>query len=99
MEELLKALGPWPTLQGLALGLVIAAIAGWAIRRGMQDSRRRDEPDIEEEIRQREAYGHLKDLAEGISELIDLSRKLNENIVAHHAALNRILDTRWNRHQ
>ncbi|MBR0855680.1 hypothetical protein [Bradyrhizobium liaoningense] len=44
MEELLKALGPWPMVQGIVIGLLVAAAGFWAIRRGMQDSARaRDE--------------------------------------------------------
>ncbi|BAL76019.1 hypothetical protein [Bradyrhizobium cosmicum] len=40
MEELLKALGPWPVAQGVVIGLIVAAAGFWAIRRGLQDSHR-----------------------------------------------------------
>ncbi|MCK1503140.1 MULTISPECIES: hypothetical protein [unclassified Bradyrhizobium] len=40
MEELLKALGPWPVAQGIVIGLLVAAAGFWAIRRGLQDNQR-----------------------------------------------------------
>ncbi|WP_448031561.1 hypothetical protein [Bradyrhizobium liaoningense] len=47
MEELLKALGPWPVAQGMVIGLLVAAAGFWAIRRGLQDNQRtRDDDEV-----------------------------------------------------
>ena len=47
MEELLKALGPWPVAQGIVIGLLVAAAGFWAIRRGLQDNQRPRDDDRE----------------------------------------------------
>lgn len=47
MEELLKALGPWPMAQGIVIGLLVAAAGFWAIRRGLQDNQRSRDDDNE----------------------------------------------------
>jgi hypothetical protein len=47
MDELLKALGPWPVAQGIVIGLLVAAAGFWAIRKGLQDNQRPRDDDGE----------------------------------------------------
>ena len=92
MEEALKLLGPWPLLQGLALGLVIAGIAVWAIRRGLQDSNTVATRSDEERYAERDAYKQLDRIEEHTEATVRLLERILE-------AFNRLNDMRWNRRQ
>jgi hypothetical protein len=98
MEEILKALGPWPTVQGIAIGIIVAAVGVWAMRRGMQDSRK-GEPNVEDikaKWELQKAIGHIHENSFEIVECLKRSNDLAEQILA---ALNRVNDTRWNKRQ
>lgn len=101
MEELIKALGPWPMIQGLVLGMIVMAVGFWAIKRGLQDNKKpRIEEESLEEIRARwAAYLQLEHLEDNSFKQIELLGKLVEGQLRLHEVLNRIADTRWNRHQ
>lgn len=98
MEEILKALGPWPTVQGIAIGIIVAAVGVWAMRRGMQDSRKH-EPSVED-IRAKwelqKAMGHICANSFEVVELLKRSNDLAEQMLA---ALNRFNDHSWNKRQ
>ena len=98
MDEILKALGPWPTVQGIAIGIIVAAVGVWAMRRGMQDSRK-SEPDVED-IKARwelqKAMGHIHENSFEMVKCLERSNELAEQILA---ALNRFNDNRWNKRQ
>ncbi|CUT12556.1 hypothetical protein BF49_7140 [Bradyrhizobium sp.] len=108
MEEVLKALGPFPVAQGIVIGILVAAAGFWAIRKGLQDSRRgegevartvRIEHSDEEKRWQWEAYkqlGHLEknsfDQVKHSEDTVDLLREVLKGI-------NRIADGRFNLRQ
>ncbi len=98
MEEFLRALGPWPLLQGIAFGLVIAAIGAWAVRRGLQDSRK-NEPDIEDIKARWELHKAIGHIQQNSFEIVKLLERANELAEQQLAVLNRIFDDRWNRSQ
>jgi hypothetical protein len=91
MEEFLKALAPWPLAQGIAIGLIIAAIGVWAIRKGLQDKRDR-EPAIETMKAEWAMREQLRHIHENSFEMV-------EHLKTIAAAMNRIADDRWNKRQ
>jgi hypothetical protein len=105
MEEVLKALGPWPTVQGIAIGIVVAAVGIWAMRRGMQDSKK-SEPNVEDikarwELQKWMAHIHENsfDIVKLLEKSNELSERSNELLEQTIAAINRVFDTRWNTRQ
>ena len=103
MEEVIKALGPWPLIQGMVLGMLVAAAGFWAMRRGMQESRRRESaaeiPQIvklmlsdDERETQWAFKKQMEHLEKNSFEMTALLQKILE-------AVNRFNDTRWNRGQ
>lgn len=105
MEEILKALSPWPVLQGVLLGLLVAAGGVWAMRRGWLDSKKADSaapvpvPTVEDlKLRweMQKAIGHI---AANSFEIVKLLERQNELTEALTAAVNRVFDTRWNTRQ
>lgn len=100
MDELLKALTPYPMVQGIAFGLIIAGIGAWAVKRGLQDSQKRDHADLTtqgvhieltdaEKRLQWTAYEQLQNIESNSFASVKLLEKIAE-------ALNRIADGRWN---
>jgi hypothetical protein len=98
MEELLKALGPWPLVQGIVIGLIVAAIGAWAIRRGLQDSKK-NEPSIEDIKSRWELHRSIGHLDKNSFEIVDLLKRGNELVEQLTAAVNRLADSRWNAKQ
>lgn len=98
MEELLKALGPWPTVQGIAIGIIVAAVGIWAMRRGVQDSRKREPSveDIKAKWELQKAIGHIHENSFEMVEHLKRSNDLQEQLLA---AINRFNDNRWNKKQ
>lgn len=98
MEEVLKALSPWPQAQGILIGLIIAALGVWAFRKGLLDSKK-SEPNVED-IKARwelqKAIAHIHDNSFDMVKLQERSNELAEQILA---AINRLTDTRWNKRQ
>lgn len=110
MEEILKALAPFPLLEGVVLGIMVAAAGFWAMRRGLQESRRRETASGEalavrleladdERRAQWEAHKHLDHIHENSFAIVKHLEKLVELQLTSIAALNRIADARWNKHQ
>lgn len=99
MDKLIEALGPWPMVQGMVLGLVVAAIGIWAMRRGMQENSLKGENAIED-IRARwelqKAIGHIHENSFEMVEQLKRGNDLAEQMVS---AVNRLNDTRWNAKQ
>ena len=99
MEELIKALSPWPLAQGIFIGLLIAGAGFWAVRRGLQDSRKRDGNASAQPVRL-----HLTDEEKRLEwtayeQLENIER--NSFLMVKHleimtAAFNRIADNFWN---
>ena len=103
LDELSKALGPWPLLQ-MFFGLSVLIAGIYAIVRG---ARGKPENTSVEDIKARwelqKAMGHLHDNSFDIVKLLEKANEHGErsNELAEHilAALNRINDMRWNRKQ
>jgi len=98
MEELLKALAPWPVMQGIAIGIIVAAIGAWAVRRGLQDSKKNETSieDIKSKWEMHKAIGHIHENSFEIVKLLERANELGEQQLA---ALNRMNDLRWNAKQ
>lgn len=97
MGELLNALTPYPMALGIAIGLIIAAIGVWAMRKGMQE--RAKETPIEDVKARWETHGRIGHIHENSFEIVKLLEKANDIAELQLAALNRLFDTRWNKHQ
>lgn len=111
MEEVLKAIlvavAPSPLALGIVIGLLIAGGGFWAMRRGVQENRKRDaeradtmlvriDLSDEEKRRQWKAYEHIGHLNGNSFEIVghlDQLVELNRGILS---ALNRLADNRWN---
>ena len=98
MEEVLKALGPWPMIQGIAIGLLVAALGAYAMRLGFRD-KNKAEPSMDDLKAQWAAYEHLDHVHENSFAMVKHLEKLVELQLTAIAALNRIADNRWNKHQ
>jgi hypothetical protein len=108
MKEVLEALSPWPLVQGLVIGLVIAGIGVWAMVRGLRESSRegpalvaevRVEKSDEEKRREWEAFRDLDHIAKNSFELVKLLEQMVTLQRALLEAMNRFNDSRWNRGQ
>lgn len=89
MDEISRALGPWPILQ-MIFGVVILGLGVYSIIRGVKGK----ETPIQLEDRRAEwlAYEHLKNIEENSFKMVDLLRKHNED-------LERFISVMWNRGQ
>ena len=101
MEELVKALSPFPFAYGIAIGMIVAGVGVWAIRKGLQDSFKdraeegrtvRIKMTDEEKRLQWTAYEQIENIEKNSFESVTYLRTIA-------AALNRIADNRWNTHQ
>lgn len=96
MEEILKALSPWPLLEGIVLGCIVAAGAIWAINRGLRDSRNDRRVNVENDMdRQRAewaAYEQLRNIEQNTFKIVDTQTRMVD-------AVNRLVDVIWNRRQ
>jgi len=108
MEELVKALGPWPMVQGIVIGLFVAAAGFWAIRKGLQDSRKetghvprvvRIEHTDEEKRWQWEAYKQLGHIEKNSFEIAKHSEDAVELLREVAKGINRMADAYWNSRQ
>lgn len=98
MKEVLEALAPWPVIQGIAIGLVIAGLGVWALLRGMQDQKK-DEPAVEDlkaRWEMQKAIAHIHENSFKILACLEQQNDIGERLLA---ALNRLADQRWNREQ
>jgi len=97
MDEVLKGLGPWPTAQGIAIGLIIAGIGFYAMRLGLQN-KNRDAP-IEDVKAKWELYAQIRHIHENSFDIVKLLERSNDLAEQSLAAMNRFNDTRWNKKQ
>ena len=96
LEELTKALGPWPVLQ-LFLGLSVLAAGIYAIVRGVRS--KSENVSFEDKRAEWAAYEQLHNVEENSFKFVELLKRSNDLAEAQLAALNRLFDTRWNKHQ
>jgi hypothetical protein len=101
MEEAVKALAPWPVLQGVVIGLIVAAVGFWAMRRGLQENKRREtatgealavrlELADDERKAQWKAHEQLDHLHENSFKIVRLLEQLVEATQASKATLEMI---------
>ena len=94
MKELIEALGPWPTLQGIAIGMIVAGIGVWAILRGLQ-GRGREAP-LEDAKQRWEEHKWMEHIHENSFEVVKQLERANDLTEQMLAAMNRFNDSRWN---
>jgi hypothetical protein len=99
MKELIEALGPWPTVQGIVIGMAIAGAGVWAILKGMRGDDEKDQLGIEE-MRAKWKFFDQFDHVHGNSfEILTELKKQNELSTRILEVLNRLADHRWNSRQ
>ncbi len=86
MDEVIKALGPWPILQML-FGLVVLVLGVWSIVRGLKG--KEDKASDEDKRAEWEAYHQLSNIEENSFKIV----RTQEQLVA---AVNRLVDVIWN---
>jgi hypothetical protein len=89
LDELTKALGPWPILQ-LVLGIAVLGAGIWAVMRGTQG--KDGEKDISDKRAEWAAYEQLRNIEENSSKIVASQEKMVEIV-------NRIAAILWNRGQ
>lgn len=88
LDELTKALGPWPVLQ-LVLGIAVLGAGIWAVSRGLQG---KDNGDISDKRAEWAAYEQLRNIEENSFKIAASQEKMVE-------IANRIASILWNRGQ
>lgn len=90
LDELTKALGPWPILQ-LVLGIAVLGAGIWAIVRGIR-SDDKDKNDIADRRAEWSAYEQLKNIELNTFKIVASQEKMVETV-------NRLASVMWNRGQ
>jgi hypothetical protein len=99
MKEVLEALAPWPVIQGIVIGLIIAGIGVWAMLRGLQDRQKKPDPGVEDLQARWEMQQAIAHMHENSFEIVKLLEKQNDIGERMLAAINRLADSHWNRSQ
>lgn len=89
MDEVTKALGPWPILQ-LVFGLVVLGLGVWSIIRGLKG--KDGVPSHEDQRAEWAAYEQLRNIEENSFKMVALLEKLTD-------AVNRLSGVLWNHRQ
>jgi hypothetical protein len=84
MEEVAKALGPWPILQTV-FGTLILLLGVWSIIRGIRGKDYADDRRAEWE-----AYNQLENIEQNTFKIVESNQKIAE-------ALDRLASIMWNR--
>ncbi|MET4173621.1 hypothetical protein ABIB99_004717 [Bradyrhizobium sp. LA6.1] len=113
MEEIVKALlvalGPSPLALGIFIGLAVAGLGFWAIRKGLQDQKRSGEGEGSRAVRiehtdeekrwQWEAYKQLGHLEKNSFQMVKHNEDSVELLREILKSINRFADGRWNSRQ
>ena len=91
LDELSKALGPWPVLQML-FGIMVLAAGAYAVVKGINNSKQVSTQSIDDMKTEWEAYKQLKNIEENTFRSVVLQEKTIE-------AINRLTENIWNRKQ
>jgi hypothetical protein len=86
MDEVTKALGPWPILQ-MVFGVVVLGLGVWSIMRGIKG--KEDKSSDDDKRATWEAYNQLGNIEENTFKIV----KAQEQIAL---AVNRLVDVVWN---
>lgn len=88
LDELTKALGPWPILQ-LVLGIAVLGAGIWAVMRGTQG---RDNDKDTDKRAEWAAYEQLRNIEENTFRIVASQEKMVETV-------NRLTSILWNQRQ
>lgn len=86
MDEVTKALGPWPILQ-MVFGIVVLGLGVWSIVRGLRGKEEKHSDD--DRRAEWEAYNQLSHIEENTFKIVAAQEKIVE-------AVNRLVDVIWN---
>src|SRR5258708_21915445 len=92
MEKLLEALAPWPTMQGAAIGIAVAAIGIWAMRLGLQGSGK--DHQLEDVKAKWELYGQIRHIHQNSFDMVKELQPSNDPPERLLAPLTPLNDTR-----
>jgi hypothetical protein len=97
MEEITKALGPWPFLQ-FVFGVVVLGLGVWSISRGLKGKEEKSFQ-IEDKRAEWAAYDQLKNIEENTFKMVENQKILGENQKSIVESVNRLTSVLWNRDQ
>lgn len=96
MEEVAKALGPWPILQ-MIFGLVILGLGVWSIMRGLKG--KEENMRLEDRRQEWAAFEQLKNIEENTFKMIEHQKTVIDTQRAIVQAVNQLTSVLWNREQ
>ena len=79
LDEVGKALGPWPILQ-VFFGLAVLGVGAYALVRGVLNSKSGDRIQIEDKRMEWEAYERLRQIEENTAEIAGNQRAMLEAV-------------------
>ena len=89
MDEVAKALGPWPILQ-MVFGLLVLGLGVWSIIRGIRG--KEEKSSLEDRRAEWEAYKQLENIEQNTFKIVSAQEKIV-------SAVNRLVDVIWNNRQ
>ena len=89
MEEITKALGPWPLLQ-FVFGVVVLGLGIWSIMRGLRGKEEKPFQSLEDKRAEWAVMEQIKNIEENSFKLVDGQRQLTD-------AINRLTSVLYNR--
>lgn len=94
LDELMKALGPWPILQ-VILGLMAFGAGVWAVIRGLNSSKRDTGMALEDKRAEWAAYEQLKNISENSFKMVELQAKIVDGQAQMRDAINALITALW----
>lgn len=94
LDELMKALGPWPILQ-VILGMLAFGAGVWAIIRGFNSSRKETGMALEDKRAEWAAYEQLKNISENSFKMVELMAKLVDGQAQMRDSVNALITAMW----
>lgn len=100
MDEITKALGPWPVLQ-FAFGALILLGGAWVVLKGVHNSKHGDNsPANMDDQRERwEAYNRLENIEDCCFKIVEQQRTMIGAIQSLDASFRQLTAALWNRAQ
>lgn len=105
MDEITKALGPWPVLQFM-FGAIILLGGTLVVFKGISNSKKSDAVQVDDQREKWEAYNQLENIEQNTFKIleqqrtmIDLTRQLLHAINGTNDVFRQLRDALWNRSQ
>lgn len=96
LQKVYESLGPWPPIQ-FAAAVLILYVGLRMLQRGMQEKKTDTTPqDQQARWELQKAIAHIHENSFEIVKLLEQQNQLSQLVLA---ALNRLVDTRWNQRQ